>query len=90
MKKLLAIIFILICVTSTFASAELEKWSGKIDRITKNEIVINDCWYRLTTKIQYLNKDGNKIDRSRFVVGKVVVAEFDESKEIIILSLTGK
>jgi len=64
--------------------------TGRIDRIAKDEIVINDCWYGLSPFVEFATPNRKHASRSGFRAGDFVGYIINSKKEIISLWLLKK
>jgi hypothetical protein len=62
--------------------------NGTIDRITNDDIVIDDSGFKLATQATFYNKDGTPAFRSKFKVGVKVEYHVNSLKEVDALRLT--
>ena len=64
--------------------------TGRIDRIAKDEIVINDCWYGFSPFVEFATPKRKHASRSQFRPGNFVGYTINSKKEIISLWLLKK
>ena len=64
--------------------------TGSIDRIAKDEIVINDCWYGFSPFVKFATPKRKHAARSQFRPGHFVGYMVNSEKQIISLWLLKK
>jgi hypothetical protein len=63
-------------------------YQGTIDRISNDDIVLDDSWFKLAAHITFYTKDGDPAYRSGFKVGVRVDFHLDNLGQVDALRLT--
>lgn len=60
---------------------------NKIDRISKDTIVIDDVEYKLSSDIKYYHENGTELDKTSFSVGTTIIFVIKSGKRDTIVSI---